>query len=169
MLPVKQTFICVRRSVLATVGHCLFSLSIHAMSRSTIFLCCASVSSTPFGTRYHLFRQPLQQQAQACWATNTGCPLMGVCLPSLGITAGASLARTKSAACARTASNPFSAIYRLSLSVRWNLARNEDFCRRSSASSIVAIERIILITRSFVCQKRTNGFLSKNQICPQMN
>ena len=34
----------------------------------------------------------------ACWAIKTGCPRIGVCRPSLGITAGARRVRTKSAA-----------------------------------------------------------------------
>ena len=47
---------------------------------------------------YHLFKQLRQQQAQACWAINTGCPRIGVCLPSFGMIAGASRIRMKSTA-----------------------------------------------------------------------
>ena len=45
-----------------------------------------------------MFKQLRQQQAQACWAINTGCPRIGVCLPSFGMIAGASRIRMKSAA-----------------------------------------------------------------------
>ena len=57
---------------------------------------CCSVNFVPLVTRYHLLRHPLQRQAQACCARNTGCPCIGVCFPSFGITAGASRSRTKS-------------------------------------------------------------------------
>ena len=43
----------------------------------------------PGGMPCHLARHPRQQQAVACWAIKTGCPRIGVCRPSLGITAGA--------------------------------------------------------------------------------
>ena len=52
--------------------------------------------SVPFGTFHHLERQSRQQQAQACCALNTGCPRIGVCLPSLGGFAGARRVRMKS-------------------------------------------------------------------------
>lgn len=52
----------------------------------------------PGGMPCHLARHPRQQQAVACWAIKTGCPRIGVCRPSLGITAGARRVRTKSAA-----------------------------------------------------------------------
>ena len=50
------------------------------------------------------------------WSSPCGCllytsPLIGVCLPSLGITAGARRLATKSSACLRMVANPFSAIY----------------------------------------------------------
>lgn len=40
------------------------------------------VKGWSFSMEYHLFRQPRQQVAVACWAIKTGCPRMGVCLPS---------------------------------------------------------------------------------------
>ena len=44
---------------------------------------------------------------KACWATKTGCPRIGVCLPSLAITAGARRLSTKSSAWLRINSSPF--------------------------------------------------------------
>ena len=41
----------------------------------------------------HFARQPRQQQAVACCAMNTGCPRIGVCLPSFFGAAGASRKR----------------------------------------------------------------------------
>ena len=55
-----------------------------------------------------------QQQAQACWATNTGCPRIGVCLPSFLGNAGASRLATKSSAWCRITCSPFCSIYALS-------------------------------------------------------
>ena len=52
--------------------------SIQAMSRLTIFSCWRGVSSTPIGTRYQRLRHLRQQQAQACCATKTGWPRIGV-------------------------------------------------------------------------------------------
>ena len=56
-------------------------------------------------TWYRSFRQ---QVAVACCATKTGWPRMGVCFPSFGITAGASLFSMNSNAWDRTVSMPFS-------------------------------------------------------------
>ena len=72
-------------------------------------------------------KQPRQQQPVACWAINTGCPFIGVCLPSLGITAGARRLATKSSACLRIVAKPFSSMYSLSFCERWNRLRNADF------------------------------------------
>ena len=44
----------------------------------------------------------------ACCAIKTGCPLIGVCLPSLGIMAGARRLAMKSSACLRIVAKPFS-------------------------------------------------------------
>ena len=49
------------------------------------------------------------QDTQACWARNTGWPFIGVCFPSLGITAGARRIRMKSCACFSIFSLPLSA------------------------------------------------------------
>lgn len=56
---------------------------------------------------------------------------MGVCLPSFGITAGASLFATKSSACFRIVGNPFSVIYSLSFFDRWKRLRKSDFASLS--------------------------------------
>ena len=65
----------------------------------------------PFGTLHHFSMQPRQQQAQACWARNTGWPLIGVCRPSFGGVEGARRVRMKSSQWRRIVSMPFSAIY----------------------------------------------------------
>ena len=72
--------------------------SIHAVNTATIYRCSSVASSRPGGMPCHLARHPRQQQAVVCWAIKTGCPRIGVCRPSLGITAGARRVRTKSAA-----------------------------------------------------------------------
>ena len=41
-------------------------------------------------------KQPRQQVAVACCAIKTGCPLIGVCFPSFGISAGTNLFSKKS-------------------------------------------------------------------------
>lgn len=64
-------------------------------------------------SRLHLchFRMHSRQQvAVACCAINTGCPRIGVCFPSFGIYAGASLFAIKSSACFLIVSSPFSFI-----------------------------------------------------------
>ena len=64
---------------------------------------------------------------------------MGVCLPSLGISAGANRLVIISLAWERIASIPFSFIYSFSLSFKRKDERNLDFESLKSASSIVAI------------------------------
>ena len=61
-----------------------FSISwrIHSIRTSTIYSCSCPDSSLPRGILCHFSRQPRQQVAVACWAIKTGCPFMGVCLPS---------------------------------------------------------------------------------------
>ena len=119
--------------------YAFISFSIHAMRRLTIFFCWLSDNSLFFGTLYHLFRQPRQQQAQACWALKTGCPLIGVCLPSFGITAGARRVRIKSAAWERITFMSLLLTYSLSFSFRWKLDLNFDMFNFSKALSIVCI------------------------------
>ena len=91
--------------------------------------------SVPSGTFHHLAMQPRQQQAQACCALKTGCPRMGVCLPSFGGCCGASFMRTKSSACRRIVSIPFSAMYFLSASERRKRDRNFDLANLAKAAS----------------------------------
>ena len=73
-------------SLTLTAGAVAFTcFSIHAISTATAYCCSSPVSCLPAGIWCHLKKQPRQQQPVACWAMNTGCPLIGVCLPSLGI------------------------------------------------------------------------------------
>lgn len=65
-------------------------------------------ASTPGFILCHLRMHSLQHVAVACCAINTGCPFIGVCFPSFGICAGASLLAIKSSACFLIVSNPFS-------------------------------------------------------------
>lgn len=119
--------------------HSCICLSIHAIISFTIFCCCAVLSSVPGFTLYHLYRQPRQQQAVACCATNTGCPRIGVCFPSFGIYAGASRIRTKSSAWERIFSMPLLFMYSLSFSPSEKRDRNFDFSSRARACSTVCI------------------------------
>ena len=73
--------------------------SIHSIRKSTMRDWRSGGISVPSGTFHHLAMQLRQQHAQACCALKTGCPRMGVCLPSFGGCAGASFVRTKSSAC----------------------------------------------------------------------
>ena len=78
--------------------HRFISPSIHVMMTSTRYSCCTLLNSLPGRILCHLYMHPLQHVAVACCAMNTGCPRIGVCFPSLGITAGASLFAIKSSA-----------------------------------------------------------------------
>ena len=110
-----------------SIGVFFICFSIQTISKFTIFSCWTGVSSTFFGILYHLLRQPRQQHAVACCAINTGCPRIGVCLPSFAINDGASLSRTKSHACERTVSIPLFFTYSLSFSFSLKLLLNFDF------------------------------------------
>ena len=107
------------------------SRTIHAMRKDTIRVWRSGGMVVPFGTFHHLARQLRQQQAQACCALNTGCPRIGVCLPSFGGFAGARRVRTKSSQCLRIVSSPFSAIYFLSATESRNRLRNLDLASRA--------------------------------------
>ena len=50
--------------------------------RPTIYAFCRWSSAISCGMPCHFSVQPRQQVAVACWATNTGWPRIGVCLPS---------------------------------------------------------------------------------------
>ena len=56
---------------------------------------------------------------------------MGVCLPSFGMTAGASLFATKSSACFSIVGNHFSITYSMSFLDRWKRLRKSDFANLS--------------------------------------
>jgi hypothetical protein len=60
-------------------------------------------SARPFPMPCHFARQPRQHVAVACCAMNTGCPLKGVCLPSLTGLAAPKRFDRKSSASASTA------------------------------------------------------------------
>ena len=111
------------------------SRSIHAMRKSTMPCCRSAGMATPCGTFHHIARQSRQQQAQACCATNTGWPRIGVCLPSLGGLDGARRVLTKSSQCARINASPLSATYFLSASERWKRLLNFDFASCANAVS----------------------------------
>ena len=98
--------------------------------------------AVPFGTFHHLHRHPRQHVAVACWALNTGCPRMGVCLPSFGGLAGASRVRMKSSAWRRIVSMPLSAMYFLSASESRNRERNFDFASLWNAASTCLLSRL---------------------------
>src|SRR5699024_3756690 len=72
------------------------SLSTQSIITFIMYSFCLGVSSFPARILCHFSRQPLQQVAVACWAIKTGWPRIGVCFPSFGITAGASLFSIKS-------------------------------------------------------------------------
>lgn len=110
---------------------------IHSIRKLTIFLCRSTDSSVFLGTFHHFSRHPRQHVAVACCALNTGWPRIGVCLPSFSGCAGARRCRTKSSACLRMVSIPFSAMYRLSASVRPKRLRNLDRASFANASSKV--------------------------------
>jgi len=73
---------------------------------ATMWRCSFSLSTRPAGIPCHFARHARQHVAVACCAINTGCPRIGVCLPSLGGSAGASRFATKSAACSSITAMP---------------------------------------------------------------
>ena len=144
------------------------SRPIHAIRKSTMRDWRSGGMSVPFGTFHHFDRQSRQQQAQACFALNTGCPRIGVCLPSfggfarlsrslfaslnpLGVAAsprvaaparggyGARRVRMKSSQWRRIVSMSLSAMYFLSASESLNRLRNLDFASRWNAASVAVI------------------------------
>jgi hypothetical protein len=98
--------------------------------RSITAVTCASSagrSGRPFAMPCHFARQPRQQVAVACCATNTGCPLKGVCLPSFAGFAAPSRLHTISYAWPRTASSPLLSRYRNCSARSRKRRRNGDF------------------------------------------
>lgn len=83
------------------------SFSIHVIITSTKYSCCIRLNSLPGCIFVPLSNALLQHVAVACCATKTGCPFIGVCFPSFGITAGASLFAINSLACSLIVSKPF--------------------------------------------------------------
>jgi hypothetical protein len=96
----------------------------------------AGCSPSPFAIPCHFARQPLQHVAVACCAMNTGCPLNGVCLPSLRGFAAPNRFDTRSAASASTALSPFLSRYRSSAARSPKRWRNGDFARSRKSRSM---------------------------------
>jgi hypothetical protein len=103
----------------------------------------AGRSGRPFPIPCHFARQPRQQVAVACCATNTGCPLKGVCLPSFAGLLAPSRFVMRSAASARTPWRPFLSRFRSSSARSRNRRRKGDFSRsrKSWSMSFVAVLR----------------------------
>jgi hypothetical protein len=98
---------------------------------SRTYFCSGGPSSVPLGILCQFCRQVRQQVALACWATNTGCPLYGVCLPSLYGNEGNNRVLSSCAACCRTVAIPLASMMALSFSLSRNLARNGRTARAS--------------------------------------
>ena len=110
---------------------------IHAMRKSTMPCCRSGLIGMPRGTFHHFSRQERQQQAQACCATKTGWPRIGVCFPSFCGLAGASRMRMKSSQWRRIVSKPLSDMYFLSAAERRKRLRNFDLPSFRNAASNV--------------------------------
>jgi hypothetical protein len=110
------------------------SLSSHRAIALTTCFRSSSVSSRPRGMRCHFSRHPRQHVAVACCATKTGCPLNGVCFPSLTGDAGARRRNTKSDACSRTVFKPFRRRYSSSFAPSEKFRRNADPSRAVKTS-----------------------------------
>ena len=121
---------------------------IHAMRKSTMPCCLSGLIGMPRGTFHHFSRQERQQQAQACCATKTGWPRIGVCFPSFCGLAGASRMRMKSSQWRRIVSKPFSDMYFLSAAERRKRLRNFDFPSFRNAASNVRLSGMSVVTHS---------------------
>ena len=111
--------------------------------------CCLSgLIGMPRGTFHHFSRQDRQQQAQACCATKTGWPRIGVCFPSFCGLAGASRMRIKSSQCRRIVSKPLSDMYFLSAAERRKRLRNFDLPSFRNAASNVRLSGMGVVTPS---------------------
>ena len=93
----------------------------------------AGRSGRPFPIPCHFARQPRQHVAVACCATNTGCPLKGVCLPSFAGFPAPSRFDMRSTASARTPWRPFLSRFRSSSARSRNRRRKGDFSRSRKA------------------------------------
>ena len=104
---------------------------IHSIIRETRYSCSVAVSSLCWGNLCHFSIQPRQQVAVACWAMKTGCPCIGVCLPSFAGSEGATISRIKSQAWEWIVLRPLSLIYLSSFVLSLNLLLNFDFASLS--------------------------------------
>ena len=64
------------------INFLLFLPSIHPIIRPKIISISSLFNALPFLIPCHFWIKLRQQVAVACWAIKTGCPLIGVCLPS---------------------------------------------------------------------------------------
>jgi hypothetical protein len=113
----------------------LSSASSHRAMAAITRVCSASDNSCPRSIPCHFSRQPRQQVAVACCATNTGCPRHGVCLPSFCGAAGASRCSMNARACSSTISRPFCARYSRSFGPSLKLRRKRDLFNATVSSS----------------------------------
>jgi hypothetical protein len=99
-----------------------------------------------------LFSMPFFNTASAtggvaCWAIKTGCPLIGVCLPSFFGYWGAILILIKSIACCLIVSIPLFWIYCRSFSASLNLDLNLDLFRDA---------RVLILSQSIIMNIQMN-------------
>ena len=97
----------------------------------------------------------------ACCATNTGCPLKGVCLPSFRGLAAPNRFISRSSASARTALRPFLSRYLNSRGHSRNRCRNGDLTRSSKSWSMSFVEglrqsRVTLDARTTISSWRNS-------------
>ena len=123
------------RRLFKPIGHPSSERRSQCSITATAYACSSPVRGRPFSMWCHLARHPLQHVAVACWATNTGCPRKGVCLPSFRGSAGANRCAMKSAAWARTVSIPLDSRYSRSRTPNRNRRRNGDRDKALNKSS----------------------------------
>jgi len=90
------------RSNSASQTHQFFKAAVQSTPKSinaTINRTSFSFIALPFSIPCQFWIHPRQHVAVACWAMNTGCPLIGVCLPSFFGTGCAILEFIKSQTC----------------------------------------------------------------------
>ena len=95
------------------------SVQIHVIITFIMYSRSSCVSMCFGSILCHLYRQFLQQVAVACCAMKTGCPRIGVCLPSLKVIGSAKFLLTKSIVCDLILSIPFVLMYSISFSFKW--------------------------------------------------
>ncbi len=89
----------------------LFCRSIHPIINAITKSTSSTFSALPFSIPCHFEMHPRQQVAVACCAMNTGCPLIGVCLPSFFGKSGAILVFTNWKVCSLMVSRPLAVMY----------------------------------------------------------